>query len=359
MKTTLCNVGYSMRPLWLWVLLIFPFSCQQYNPQPQSLDPQIQQSELQDVFSTSQCVTDSWSSTCGLLKGKASLVKVEVRTRQGSFCEGNYNIYFAKQDGQNVTTLGTNVGLRNGTLSFQKMYTPPTSLPSGNYEYRVVRQGDGHTIKLYTLVRNEDEQISHLGVNDFAQSWVNLTGGESFALRWLVSYIKGLYAATLHRASDDAILASYTTPYQGVMRNTFPEIGADTECYFMVGGVKSKHFILHQTPDLGLFDCNGSGKVCAVYQACRQNCKKFTDLVERNAFYVEWDDTAISSPTVSIYLKRGSRTHARVEDVANTGVFNQFGLSFPRVTANTSGFYIEVVSGNQSITSRTFTVEDD
>ncbi len=108
--------------------------------------------------------------------------------------------------------------------------------------------------------------------------------------------------------------------------------------------------------DLGNYNCNGTNEVCAVYESVGYN---FTDLVERNRFRVEWDDTAISSSTVTIQLKKGSRVYDSVTNTPNDGVFDEFGLNFPRVSSNSSGFYVQVFGGGVTLTSRTFTVEND
>ncbi len=346
------------------MLSILPFSCQQNVPQPQSVDPQLEQDGLPRPINRPECLPES-RTTCGLIKGKPNNIRIELNAWHITSCsdgsaDGNYTLYLSKESGENIATLGTGIELFSGQLLFERSYTPPFSLPTGRYKFTLARESDDYSTGFYVQISNENERITHLFETSATQNWTNLTGGNDFTLRWIRCFTGPTQNIALHRASDDAVLKNYTSRYWGRLNATFPGIGVDTQCYFMIGNVKSRNFTLQKSPDFGFFNCNGSGKVCAVYEACNVNCKrKFVDLVERNTFYVEWDDTAISSPTVSIYLKRGSRTHARVEDVANTGVFNQFGLSFPRVTANTSGFYIEVVSGNQSITSRTFTVEDD
>lgn len=108
--------------------------------------------------------------------------------------------------------------------------------------------------------------------------------------------------------------------------------------------------------DLGNYNCNGTNEVCAVYESVGYN---FTDLVERNKFKVEWDDTAISSSTVTIQLKKGSRVYDSVTNTPNDGLFDEFGLNFPRVSSNSSGFYVQVSGGGTTLISRTFTVEND
>ncbi|MEL6536121.1 MAG: hypothetical protein AAFQ98_11950, partial [Bacteroidota bacterium] len=68
---------------------------------------------------------------------------------------------------------------------------------------------------------------------------------------------------------------------------------------------------------------------------------------------------AISSATVTIRLKRGSSTIRTVTEVLNDGWFNENGLNFPSVSSNTSGYFVEVSGGGTTLTSQTFTVEND
>ncbi|HAA12476.1 MAG TPA: hypothetical protein DCE41_12560 [Cytophagales bacterium] len=109
--------------------------------------------------------------------------------------------------------------------------------------------------------------------------------------------------------------------------------------------------------DPGSINCDGDNNVCGVYEGPSQN---FSDLVERNKFQVEWDDTAISSSTVTIRLRRVSNNAIvrTTTNVLNDGWFNENGLNFPSVSSNTS-HYVEVIGGGVTLRSINFTVEND
>ncbi len=107
--------------------------------------------------------------------------------------------------------------------------------------------------------------------------------------------------------------------------------------------------------DPGNYPCNNSNSVCAVYESVGFN---FYDLVERNRFSVEWDHFAIpTTGTVTITLNKANGTFIKNALTENTG-FADDVMNFPRVSSNTRA-YITVSGGGVTLTSRTFTIEND